>query len=139
MNIDSMLRGGVLENNIDIEVTPSLVDSVYRRALRNRAYFKLHPDEKAILYLSRRLLRINSPTLKNILLKIFEKIESYVVSRYKVLSIGLSILRRRVEQAIKLGYEKAVEWLNDVDMAIYLGVSYLNTSPIYQKYSCDLN
>ena len=129
-----MLRGGVLEN-IDIEVTPSLVDSVYRRALRNRTYFKLHPDEKAILYLARRLPRINSLILKSILLKIFEKIESYVVSRYRVLSIGLSILRKRIEQAIKLGYEKAIEWLDDIDMAIYLGISYLNTSPIYQKHT----
>ena len=127
-----MLRGGALENNIDVEITPSLVDSVYRRALRNRTYFKLHPDEKAILYLARRLPRINSLTLKSILLKIFEKIESYVVSRYKVLSIGLSILRRRVEQAIKLGYEKAIEWLDDIDLAVYLGISYLNTSPIYR-------
>jgi len=127
-----MSRGGVLENNIDIEITPSLVDSVYRRALRNRTYFKLHPDEKAILYLSRRLPRISSLTLKSILLKIFEKIESYVVSRYRVLSIGLSILRRRVEQAIKLGYGKAIEWLDDIDLAVYLGVSYLNTSPIYR-------
>ena len=126
-----MLRGGVLDS-IDIEITPSLVDSVYRRALRNRTYFKLHPDERAILYLSRRLPRINSPTLKKILLRIFEKIESYIISRYRVLSIGLSILRRRVEQAIKLGYEKAIEWLDDISMAIYLGISYLNTSPIYQ-------
>jgi len=133
-----MLRGGVLDS-IDIEITPSLVDSVYRRALRNRTYFKLHPDERAILYLSRRLPRINSLTLKGILLKIFEKIESYIVSRYRVLSIGLSILRRRVEQAIRLGYEKAVEWLDDIDMAIYLGISYLNTSPIYQECSRDLN
>ena len=130
MNIDSMSRGGVLENNIDIEITPSLVDSVYRRALRNRTYFKLHPDERAILYLARRLSRISSPTLKEILLRIFEKIESYLISRYKVLSIGLSILKKRVEQAFKLGYEKAVEWLDDINMAIYLGVSYLNTSPI---------
>jgi len=126
-----MSRGGVLDN-IGIEITPSLVDSVYRRALRNRTYFKLHPDEKAILYLSRRLPRISSLTLESILLKIFEKIESYVVSRYRVLSIGLSILRRRVEQAIKLGYGKAIEWLDDIDLAVYLGVSYLNTSPIYR-------
>ena len=128
-----MSRGGVLENNIDIEVTPSLVDSVYRRALRNRTYFKLHPDEKAILYLARRLSRISSPTLKKVLLRIFEKIESYIVSRYRVLSIGLSILRKRVEQAIKLGYEKAIEWLDDIDLAVYLGVSYLNISPIYRE------
>ena len=119
-------------DNIDVEITPSLVDSVYRRSLRNRTYFKLHPDERAILYLARRLSRISSPTLKKVLLRIFEKIESYLISRYKVLSIGLSILRRRVEQAIKLGYGKAIEWLDDIDMAIYLGISYLNTSPIYR-------
>jgi len=126
-----MSRGEVLDN-IGIEITPSLVDSVYRRSLRNRTYFKLHPDERAILYLARRLSRISSPTLKKILLRIFEKIEFYILSKYRVLSIGLSILRRRVEQAVKLGYEKAVEWLDDIDMAIYLGTSYLNTSPIYQ-------
>ena len=126
-----MLRGGILDS-IDIEVTPSLVDSVYRRSLRNRTYFKLHPDEKAILYLARKLPRISSPTLKEILLRIFEKIESYIVSRYRVLSIGLSILRRRVELAVKLGYEKAIEWLDDIDLAVYLGISYLNTSPIYR-------
>jgi len=133
MNIGSMSRGGVLDYiDIDVEVTPSLVDSVYRRSLRNRTYFKLHPDERAILYLARRLSRINSPTLKKILLRIFEKVESYIISRYRVLSIGLSILRKRVEQAVKLGYEKAIEWLDDINMAMYLGISYLNTLPIYQ-------
>ena len=118
--------------DIDMDITPSLVDSVYRRALRNRTYFKLHPDERAILYLARRLPKIRNRTLKSILLRIFEKIESYIISRYRVLSIGLSILRRRVEQAIKLGYEKAIEWLDDIDLAVYLGISYLNTSPIYR-------
>ena len=128
-----MLRGGVLDYiDMDIEITPSLVESVYRRALRSRTYFKLHPDEKAILYLARRLPKIRNRTLKSILLKIFEKVESYIVSRYRVLSIGLSILRKRAEQAIKLGYEKALEWLDDIDLAIYLGISYLNTSPIYR-------
>ena len=65
--IDTMSRGGVLDYiDIDIDITPSLVDSVYRRALRNRTYFKLHPDERAILYLARRLPKIRNRTLKKL-------------------------------------------------------------------------
>jgi len=114
-------------------VTPELVSTVYRRALRTGKYWKLRPEERAVLRLSTRILsRIKSQVLREILLKIIEKISPKLARKIRALEIGFEILKRRVEQALMLGYSRAKEWLKDLGYAFYLGISYLNTPLIYQ-------
>ena len=115
------------------QLTPELLSSLYKRALRTGKYWKLRPEERAVLKLSARILsRIKSQTLKEILLKIIEKISPKLAKKIKAIEIGFEILKKRVEQALMLGYTKATKWLKDTNYAFYLGISYLNTPPIYK-------
>jgi len=65
-------------------------------------------------------------------LKIFEKINPKLTLKMKALMIGLGIAKRRVEQALMIGYEKASSWLKDLNYILYLGLSYMNTPLIYR-------
>jgi len=102
-------------------------------ALRTGKFFKLHPDERAILTISARIVSlVKSQTLREVLLKIFDKISSKLTLKIRAFMIGLEIIKRRVEQALALGYVKAKSWLKDVNYILYLGFSHLNTPPICQ-------
>jgi len=115
------------------ELSPKLIHAAYKRALRTGKYWKLPPEERIILKLSARILsRIKSQVLKEILLKIIEKICPKLARKIKALEIGFELLKKRVEQALMLGYNQAVEWLKDWNYAFYLGISYLNTPPVYR-------
>ena len=102
-------------------------------AIRTGKWFKLHPAERILIDLTIKTLKhIRSQTLIQLILKILDKISPKITYIYKAYQIGLEIAKKRVEQALKLGYIKAKKWLKDINYIIYLGVSYLNTSPIYQ-------
>ena len=117
----------------EVYITQSHIRNALRIALRTGKYFKLHPTERAILLLASRIVvRVRSQTLRDILLKIFEKISDKLTLKIKAYLIGLEIAHRRVEQALALGYRRALEWLRDLNYILYLGLSYLNTPPLYQ-------
>ena len=116
--------------NTQITLTSELICAAYRRALKTGLWFRLRPEEKAILFLSRFIKKIKSLTLKELLLKIITKVWPSLAFKIKALEIGFKLLEKRVEVAIKLGYKKAESWLNNIDFAFYLGVSWLNTSPV---------
>ena len=118
---------------IDIEITKDLLIRARKIALRNGKWYKLHPMERAVLLLSSKILtRIKSQVLKEIIIKILEKISRSLLLKWKILQIGLELAKKRVEQAIKLGNYKARDWLRDFAYIWYLGWSYLHTSPIYR-------
>ena len=120
-------------SSIDIEITRDLLLKAKRKALRNGKWFKLHPIERAVLTLASKVLtRIKSETLKEVIVKALEKISESLLLKWKVLSIGMELARRRVEQAVKLGNYRAKDWLRDFGYIWYLGWSYLFTSPIYK-------
>ena len=78
------------------------------------------------------LTQVKSRVLKEVLLKIIKKINPKIARNIKALEIGLVLLRRRVEQALMLGYTKAIEWVKDWNYAFYLGITYLNTPFMYK-------
>ena len=123
-----MNRGCTL---MQINVSLELVRAAYRRSLRNGLYFKLNPEERAILKISALYLsRIRSLTLREILSKIILKVWPSLAFKVRVLEVGFKLLKKRVETALRLGYSRAREWLNDVNLAFYLGLTWVNTSPI---------
>jgi len=114
-------------------VTLELVSMVYRRALRTGKYWRLRPEERAVLRLSTCILsRIKSRVLKEVLLKIIEKISPKLARKIRAFEIGFEILKRRVDHALMLGHSRAIEWLKDLNYAFYLGISYLNTPLAYK-------
>jgi len=114
-----------------VNVTLDVVRAAYKRSLRNGLYFRLSPEERAILKISASYLgRIKSRTLKEVLYDIILKVWPQLAFRVKALEVGFKLLKKRIETAVKLGYVKAKEWLGNVELAFYLGLSWLNTSPI---------
>ena len=120
-------------NQYDLIITKEVLIRAKRIALRSGKWFKLSPVERLVLSLSIKVVsRVKSKTLKEILMKILDKISSSLLFKFKILSIGLEIAKKRVEQAIKLGYKRARNWIKDINYIWYLGISYINTSPIYK-------
>jgi len=119
--------------NTEYTITQTQIRNALKIALRTGKYFKLNPLERATLYLASRLVKIvKSQTLKEILLKIFEKISPKLTLKIKAFIIGLELARKRVEQALMLGYKKALSWLKDINYILYLGFMQLTTPPIYR-------
>ena len=104
--------------HVEINITRRTILKAYRMAIRTGRLFRLHPDEKAILIISANAINlVKSKTLKEVLLKIFEKINPKLTLKMKALMIG---------------YRKASSWLKDLNYILYLGLSYMNTPLIYR-------
>ena len=118
---------------IEPEITKDLLVRARRLALRNGRWFRLHPAERAVLTLSCRVLtRVRSRALREVIVKILEKVSERLLLAWRVVSIGYEIARRRAEQAIKLGCRRALDWLRDFGYVWYLGWSYINAPPMYR-------
>ena len=118
---------------IRIYITRKTILTAYKFALRTGKLFRLNPCERAILTISAKIVdNVKSQTLREILLKIFDKISSKLTLKIKAFIIGLELVKKRIEQALMLGYENAKSWLKDVNYILYLGFSYLSAPPIYR-------
>ena len=116
-------------------IPTTLIHAAYRRALRTGRIWRLKPLERAILTLTIKTLKtIKSRILLETLGKILEKIcpSPRLLLKLRALEVGLEILKRKAEQAAKLGHRKAWGWLLDLETAFYMGISYMNTPPIYR-------
>ncbi len=116
-------------------IDASVLRAAYRRALRTGKFWRLRPEERAILRLSLSFSRIRSPPLVNLLLQIMARISPSTVRRVKALSLGLQVLEERVRQALRLGYYHAIRWLHDLRLALQIGLSLLNTPKAYWPIS----
>ena len=108
------------------------VHAAYKRLLRTGKIWKLHPLERALLKLTTKLKQVRSKALLEALEKILGKASPRTLLKLKALKAGLEILRRKTEQAARLGYTGARKWLLDLETALYLGISHMNTPPIYR-------
>jgi len=114
-------------------ITQGQIRNALKIALRTGKYFKLNPLERATLHLTSRLVKIvKSQTLKEILLKIFEKISPKLTLKIRAFLIGLELAKKRVKQALMLGYKKAIFWLKDLNYIMYLGFMQITAPPIYR-------
>ena len=107
---------------VTLEITPEMLRAAYRKSLRTGKFFRLGPEEKAVFRLSAfNLKRIRSSTLKEVLIKILERAHPPLGNRLKALWNGLKRAREWLEGAVKIGYSRAPESLNDIDFIIFLG------------------
>ncbi|RLJ03029.1 MAG: hypothetical protein DRP08_04025, partial [Candidatus Aenigmatarchaeota archaeon] len=91
-----------MEQQTHPTITRELILTAYKRALRTGKYFKLHPTERVILYLSTRILTlIKSPQLIEIIMKILDKVDEKLTLKIKAYQIGLQIAKKRIQQAIQ--------------------------------------
>jgi len=114
-------------------ITQKTIHTALKIAWRTGKYFKLHPEERAILWISARILnKVKSQTLKEILFKIFDKINPKLTLKLKAFMVGLEIVKKRVEQALMFGYKRARSWMRDTNYILYLGFTQINTPPLYR-------
>ena len=116
------------------EITPSMVSAAYKRALRYGTYWRLRPEERTILLLARRLRAIKSPTLRQILLGILEKVWKPIAISIKIYEEGLKVLDRKIKLAIAIGAVEIAEMLKkaNTETIRMLGIQYLNTPLFYR-------
>ena len=116
--------------------TPACIDgsavrAAYKRALRTGLYWRLSPEERAILRLSCSFSMIKSPTLVPILFRIISQVLPSLARMAQALALGTRVVEQRVRQALSLGYYQALEWLKDISLAVRVGLSLLNTPKAY--------
>jgi hypothetical protein len=116
--------------------TPACIDgnavrAAYKRALRTGLYWRLSPEERAILRLSCSFSLIKSPTLVPILFRVISLVLPSLARMAQALALGTRVVEQRVRQALSLGYYQALEWLKDISYAVRVGLSLLNTPKAY--------
>jgi hypothetical protein len=107
------------------------VRAAYKRALRTGLFWRLSPEERAILRLSCSFSLIRSPTLVPILFRIIARVLPSLAAKARALALGMRVVEERVRQALSLGYYQALEWLKDISYAVRVGLSLLNTPKAY--------
>jgi len=107
------------------------VRAAYKRALRTGLYWRLSPEERALLRLSCSFSLIKSPTLVPILFRIIARVLPSLAAKARALALGMRVVEERVRQALSLGYYQALEWLKDISYAVRVGLSLLNTPKAY--------
>jgi len=117
-----------------IQITPSLVSAAYKRSLRYGAFWRLRPEERAILFLARRLRAIKSPTLRETILRILEKVWPSKATMIKAYEEGLKLLARKIQLALAIGAIQVAEALRKAGQETIkiLGIQYINTPLFYR-------
>jgi hypothetical protein len=106
-------------------------------AVRRGLWFKiLSALERAVVDLTIKVVeRVRSSTLRSVLKSIASKVMKVLEARSfkeRAVAIGRVLLERLVRIAEKLGCKRAKEWARDPGFVMYLGVSWLNTSPVFR-------
>jgi len=116
------------------QITPQLVSTAYKRALRFGAFWRLRPEERAVLILARKLKAIKSPVLREVILRILEKVWPSKAKIIKAYEEGLKLLARKIQLALAIGATHIAEALRKAgpEMIKTLGLQYLNTPPLYR-------
>ena len=106
-------------------------------AVRRGLWFKvLSAVERAVVDLTLKVVeRVRSSVLKEVLKSIASKVVEALKSRSfkeRAMAIGRALAERLVRIAERLGNKRAREWAEDPRFVMYLGVSWLNTPPMFR-------
>ncbi|MCC5998249.1 MAG: hypothetical protein LM573_04160 [Thermofilum sp.] len=117
-----------------IQISPQLVSAAYKRSLRFGTFWRLRPEERALLFLARRLRAIKSPTLREAILRILKKVWPSKATMIKAYEEGLKILARKIQLALAIGAVQVVEALRKAGQETIkiLGIQYINTPLFYR-------
>jgi len=117
-----------------IQISPQLVSAAYKRSLRYGAFWRLRPEERAILLLARRLKAIKSPTLRETILRILEKVWPSKATMIKAYEEGLRLLAKKIQLALAIGAVQVAEALRKAGQETIkiLGIQYINTPLFYR-------
>ena len=117
-----------------MQISPQLVSAAYKRSLRFGVFWRLRPEERAILLLARRLRAIKSPALREAILKILEKVWPSKATMIKAYEEGLRLLAKKIQLALAIGATHLAEALKKASLETIktLGIQYINTPLFYR-------
>jgi uncharacterized membrane protein len=117
-----------------IQISPQLVSAAYKRSLRFGTFWRLRPEERALLFLARRLKAIKSPALREAILRILEKVWPSKATMIKAYEEGLKLLARKIQLALAIGATHIAETLRKASLETIktLGIQYINTPLFYR-------
>jgi hypothetical protein len=117
-----------------IQISPQLVSAAYKRSLRFGTFWRLRPEERALLLLARRLRAIKSPALREAILKILEKVWPSKATMIKAYEEGLKLLAKKIQLALAIGATHLAETLKKASLETIktLGIQYINTPLFYR-------
>jgi hypothetical protein len=106
-------------------------------AVRRGLWFRvLSALERAVVDLTLKVVeRVRSSVLRGILKSIASKVVEALKSRSfkeRAMAIGRALAERLARIAERLGNKRAREWAEDPNFVMYLGVSWLNTPPVFR-------
>jgi hypothetical protein len=106
-------------------------------AVRRGLWFKvLSTIERAVVDLTLKVVeRVRSSTLREALKSIASKIFNSLKARSfreRAMEIGRVLAERIAITAERLGSKEARKWTEDLGFIMYLGASWLNTSPVFR-------
>lgn len=106
-------------------ITRDFVEKMFRKALRLGFWRRLRPETRALILALRVFPRpVRSPVLVSILREVFLDIELQTL-RGRALFYGVLI-------ALREAGSRLLKALADVSRLLFLGVSYLNSPPMYR-------
>ena len=108
------------------KITRQVIEKYMRKAMQIHAWHRLDRIDRVLLILTRRLPRVRSPVLKNVLYKIFLKIELFT-TRGKALFYGIIL-------SMQNAMHKLCELLKNVSRLLTIGLFYLNNPITYRIY-----
>jgi len=108
------------------KITRQVIEKYVRKAMQIHAWYRLDRIDRVLLILTRRLPRVKSPVLKNVLYKIFLKIELFT-TRGKALFYGIILTMQNT-------MHKLCDLLKNVSRLLTIGLFYLNNPITYRIY-----
>ncbi|MDW8034469.1 MAG: hypothetical protein RMI79_06040, partial [Nitrososphaerota archaeon] len=102
---------------------------------RYGVYWRLKPEERAILTLARRLKSIKSPLLREVIVKILSRVWPEKAKLYEAFNLGIQTIAKRIEAALKVGARKIVEYYLKLNTQVILQLGLIATlnTPLFCK------
>ena len=118
-----------------INLNRFLLLKIKRKAIRLKAWYKLNNIERAIIDLTIKCVnKIKSIKLKNIILKILNKIKEAIENNFlnKIYEIGLKEIVKIIKIAYSWGNKNSLNWIKDKSFIFYLGIKKMNIPNIWK-------
>jgi len=107
----------------------SLLIKIKHKALRLKIWYRLNNIERAIIDLTIKCVdKVKSKELKNIILKILNKIKEIFENKFlnKIYENGLKEIVKIVKIAYSWGNRNSLKWIKDKNFIFYLGIKKMN-------------
>jgi len=118
-----------------INLNKTFLLKIKRKALRLKIWYRLNNIERTIIDLTIKCVyKIKSIKLKNIILKILNKIKEIFENKFlnKIYENGLKEIVKIVKIAYSWGNKNSLNWIKDKSFIFYLGIKKINIPNIWE-------